>query len=68
MEIIIGIIAYMIVVALLIANGKFLKECDDGARKIVHHKWIQDDAMQHRINIDAHRMCSQYNSKMYTGQ
>lgn len=37
MEIIIGIIAYLIVVTLFVAFGKFMKECDDGIRSIMRH-------------------------------
>ena len=38
MEIIIGIVAYLVIITLLLAFGKFMKECDDGVRSIVRHR------------------------------
>jgi hypothetical protein len=36
MEFIFGVVLYLVVIALFIAFGKFLKECDDGIREIGH--------------------------------
>lgn len=34
MEIIIGVIVYLLVIALFMAFGKFLKQCDEGIKEM----------------------------------
>jgi len=38
MEILIGVVLYMVVVALFLAFGKFLKDCDEGTRGMGDHR------------------------------
>jgi len=38
MEILIGVVLYIVVVALFLAFGKFLKDCDEGTREMGDHR------------------------------